>query len=141
MEYVFDKSDLLFEFIKINYKLRRILQNKFKYYDITFEQWYMLYFIYQNEGCNQKMLSKASNRDTGAITRSLNILADKGLIERKVSFQDKREFLIYLTDKSLNLYKDTSKLMLENSQEIKSIFTKDELEKLFYLLEKLDLNL
>ena len=87
------------------------------------------------------MLSKASNRDTGAITRSLNILADKGLIERKVSFQDKREFLIYLTDKSLNLYKDTSKLMLENSQEIKSIFTKDELEKLFYLLEKLDSNL
>ena len=141
MEYVYDKNDLLFEFIKINYKLRRILQNKFKYYNITFEQWYMLYFIYQNEGCNQKMLSKALNRDTGAITRSLNILADKGLIERKVSFQDKREFLIYLTDKSLNLYKDTSKLMLENSQEIKSIFTKDELEKLFYLLEKLDSNL
>ncbi len=59
MEYVFDKSDLLFEFIKINHKLRRILQNKFKYYDITFEQWYMLYFIYQNEGCNQKNAFKS----------------------------------------------------------------------------------
>ncbi|MEA4956495.1 Multidrug resistance operon repressor [bioreactor metagenome] len=141
MEYVFDESDLFYQFMKISHKLRKMIQNKLKCFDISFEQWHMLYFIYQNEGCNQKMLSKASKRDTGAITRSLNTLENKNLIERKSSFQDKREFLIYLTDKSLNLFKETSKLMLQNSQEIKNIFTKNELEMLFYLLDKLDSNL
>jgi MarR family transcriptional regulator, transcriptional regulator for hemolysin len=141
VDYFFDEKDLLFRFMKINHRMKRLVQNKFKYYDITFEQWYILYFICLNEGCNQKMLSDSTKKDTGAMTRSLNTLQDMGLIERKNSYQDKREFLIYLTDKSKDLYEETSKIMFQNSQEIKSIFTKNEFKQLNYLLDKLDSNL
>ncbi len=141
MSYVFDESDILFTFLKLRHKLARKVQNKLKNYGITFDQWYILYFVYQNEGCNQKRLAKASSKDTGAMTRSLNTLENKGLIERKSSYQDKREFLIYLTDESKDLYKKTSELMSQNAQELKSIFTDSELEHFMYLLDKLDSNL
>ena len=140
MDYIFDESDIFFRFIKINHILKKIIQNKFKYYGITFEQWYILYFLHQNEGCNQNMLSKSTKKDTGAMTRSLNTLQKMGLIERKISYKDKREFLIYLTHKSRELYEETSELVFQNSQEIKSIFTKAEFEQLNYLLDKLNLN-
>ena len=141
MDYIFDKTDILYTILKLDYKMKRRVQNKLKNYSITFEQWYILYSIYQNEGCNQKKLSETSSKDTGAMTRSLNTLENKGLIERKSSYQDKREFLIYLTDKSKALYKETSEVMSQNAQEIKSIFTKSELEQFMYLLDKLDSNL
>jgi Transcriptional regulators len=121
--------------------MKRKVQNKLKNYGITIEQWYILYFVYQNEGCNQKRLSEATDKDTGAMTRSLNVLENKGLIERKSSYQDKREFLIYLTDKSKELYGKTSEVMSQNAHELKSIFTTSELEQFMYLLDKLDSNL
>ncbi len=141
MGYIFDESDILYAIFKLNYKLKRKVHNKLKSHDITFEQWHILYILRQNEGCNQKKLAEATNKDTGAITRSLNILENKGLVERKNSYHDKREFLIYLTDKYNNLYKEISDLMFQNAQEIKSIFSKSELEQFKYLLNKLSSNL
>lgn len=141
MGYIFDRSDILYIVLILNYKMRRRVQNKLKDYDITFEQWYILYLVYQNEGSNQKKLSEFSSRDTGAMTRSLNILENKGLIERRSSYHDKREFLIYLTDKGSDLYRETSEVMSQNAQEIKFIFNGSELEQFIYLLDKLDSNL
>ncbi|WP_321422113.1 MarR family transcriptional regulator [uncultured Methanobacterium sp.] len=141
MDYIFDKNDILYAILKLGHEMKRKAQNKLKQYDITLEQWLLLYFVYQNEGCNQKKLSETSSRDTGAMTRSLNTLENKGLIERKSSYQDKREFLIYLTSEGKNLYKDTSEVMSQNAREIKSIFGESELEQFMYLLEKLDSNL
>lgn len=141
MNYFFDENDILYTIFKLRHQIKRKAQNKIKNYDITLEQWYVLYFLYQNEGCNQKKLAESTNKDTGALTRSLNILEDKGLVERKTSYHDKRQFLLYLTEKGKNLYKETSDLMLQNAQEIESIFTKNELEQFKYLLDKLSSNL
>jgi DNA-binding MarR family transcriptional regulator len=141
MNYFFDENDILYTIFKLRHQIKRKAQNKIKDYDITLEQWYVLYFLYQNEGCNQKKLAESTNKDTGALTRSLNILEDKGLVERKTSYHDKRQFLLYLTEKGKNLYKETSDLMLQNAQEIESIFTKNELKQFKYLLDKLSSNL
>lgn len=141
MDYIFDEKDILYVILKLGHKMKRKVQNKLKQYDITLEQWLLLYFAYQNEGCNQKKLSETSSRDTGAMTRSLNTLENKGLIERKSSYQDKREFLIYLTSEGKELYRETSRLMSQNAQELKSVFSESELEHFMYLLDKLDSNL
>src|SRR5512145_547646 len=105
MSYVFDKNDIFYSNLKLSHKMRRIVQNKLKNYDISLEQWYILHYIYQNEGCNQNKLSQSADKDSGAMTRSLNTLENKGFIERKKSYQDKREYLIYLTDKGKDVYK------------------------------------
>lgn len=141
MDYVFDKTDLLYSIFKLTYRVKRKIHNKLKDKDVTFEQWYVLYFIEGNEGCNQKRLAESTSKDRGAMTRTLNLLENKGLIERKDSYYDKREFLIYLTDEGKTLYKEISDLMYQNAQELKSIFTKKELEEFLYLSDKLAVNL
>ncbi len=141
MDYIFNDNDILYAVLKLNHRLKRKTVNKLKDHDVTLEQWYLLYFLYQKEGCNQKKLAEATSKDTGAMTRSLNLLESKGLVERKTSYHDKRQFLIYLTDKGKDLYRETSVLMLQNAQEIESIFTRSELEEFKYLLNKLGSNL
>lgn len=141
MSYVFDESDILYSIFKLTYDMKKRIHNKLKNHDITFEQWYILYFVNKNEGCNQKKLAESTSKDTGAMTRSLNLLENKGLIERKNSFYDKRESLIYLTGKGKELYLEISEIMSQNARELNAIFTKDELEQFKYLLSKLDSNL
>lgn len=141
MVYVFDENDLIGSFFKIRYLIKGKVQDKLNDYDVSLEQWIILSRIYQNEGSNQKKLAEVSNKDRAVITRILNKLEDKELVERKNSYRDKREFLIYLTGKGRDLYKETSVIMSQNAQEIDSYLNKSELKQLEYLLNKLRLNL
>lgn len=141
MVYVFDEKDVLWTSFKLRYLIKRKLQNELKNYNVSLDQWIILSIIYQSEGSNQKKLAELSRTDRAAITRILNILEYKELIYRKNSYHDKREFLIYLTDKGNDLYRETSEIMSQNAQEIESIFSKSELEQFISLLDKLRSNL
>lgn len=94
------------------------------------------YGVYKG-GCNQKTLAELLLKDGGTITRILNILENKEIIEREKSPYDKREFLIHLTDKGFDLYNELLKVMLQNKQEVNSIFSTDEQKQLIFLLDKL----
>lgn len=110
-------------------------------YDISLEQWAILTRAYMMEGSNQKNLAETSSKDRAAVTRILNILESKGLVERKHSPNDKREFLIYLTADGHNLYNKTSVIMTRSLREINSIFNQNELECMKNSLRKLLSNL
>ena len=141
MVYVFDENDLLWISFKLRYLIKGKLQDKLDDYNISLDQWIILSLIYQKEGSNQKKLAEVSHKDRAVITRILNKLENEGLIERKNSYHDKREFLIYLTSEGKELYRETSRLMSQNAQELKSVFSESELEHFMYLLDKLDSNL
>jgi DNA-binding MarR family transcriptional regulator len=141
MGYVFDENDILWASFKLRYLIKGKLQNKLKKHNISLSQWIILSTIYQSEGSNQKKLAELSRTDRAAITRILNILEYKELINRENSHHDKREFLIYLTDKGKDLYGETSEIMSQNAQEIKSIFSESELEQFKSLLDRLGSNL
>ncbi|WP_321422101.1 MarR family transcriptional regulator [uncultured Methanobacterium sp.] len=127
------------------YKARHVLkkrtQDKLKNYGISSEQWSVLNMVYAKGGCNQKTLAELLLKDGGTITRILNILESKDLIYREKSINDKREFLINLTDKGLDLYNELLEVMLQNKKDINSIFSTKEQEQLIFLLEKLFSNL
>ena len=141
MVYVFDENDIVWASFKLRHLIKRRFQNKLKKYNISLDQWIILSLIYQSEGSNQKKLAELSGRDRAAITRILNILEYKELIDRKNSYQDKREFLIYLTDKGIDIYKEAAVIMSQNAQEIKDYFNECELKKFKSLLDKLGSNL
>lgn len=141
MVYVFDENDMLWISFKLRHLIKKKVQNQIKKHNISLDQWIILSSIYQSEGNNQKKLAELSGRDRAAITRILNILEYKEFIDRKNSYHDKREFLIYLTDKGKYVYNETSEIMSQNAQEIKSIFSESELQQLEHLLNKLRLNL
>ncbi len=135
--HISDETSIIWLIPKVRHLLKKKIEDRLKDYDISWAQWAILSRIYRTEGCNQKKLAEMSIRNGAAISRSLNILENKELIKRENSKYDKREFLIFLTDKGYELHKKTELVIYKSIQEINSIFSGNELEQFTYLTNKL----
>ncbi|KZX14218.1 MarR family winged helix-turn-helix transcriptional regulator [Methanobrevibacter filiformis] len=136
-----DESSIIWLVPKLHLLMKKEMQSKLKEHDILWEQWFTLNRIYRSEGHNQKELAEISLRDNAAITRTLNVLEKKGIVRREKSSIDKREFLIYLTDKGRILHEETELIYLKHIKKINHILNERELRELKRLLNKLILNL
>jgi DNA-binding MarR family transcriptional regulator len=90
----------------INHAGRRIshlVSLHFQPYDITIEQWTVLARLAEKDGINQKELARRAEKDQTNITRILDLLQRKGLIERRPNPEDRRSFYIFITDKGRDL--------------------------------------
>lgn len=67
--------------------------------DITPEQWAVLNRLSENQGQSQRKLAAASFKDTANITRIIDKLETKGLVQRKGDPGDRRARKIYITSK------------------------------------------
>ncbi|MGB8956906.1 MAG: MarR family transcriptional regulator [Tumebacillaceae bacterium] len=79
-------------------KIVHLLFQRLKEYDITPEQWSVLYKIAQMEGINQKEIALRTAKDQPTITRILDALIKKGWIDKQMSQTDRRAYLVYVTD-------------------------------------------
>lgn len=140
MKYVIDET-IGWKIYKARCLTKNRLQQKLKAFEITSEQWSILSMVYLKEGCNQKELGEKLLKDRAALTRILDILERKELLKRETSNNDRREYLVYITEKGRELYSDVLPVVTNNSEEISSIFTGDEEKQLRYLLNKLIQNL
>ncbi|WP_409199584.1 MarR family winged helix-turn-helix transcriptional regulator [Methanobrevibacter sp. DSM 116169] len=136
-----NEEGLLWEIPKIKDLLKSNLEAVVKEYDITFVQWAILSRIYKNKGCNQKTLANMSYRDGATITRILNFLETREFVKREASSKDKREFLIYLTPKGEEVYKNVESVIFDYNNKLESLFDDDELKILNSSLKKLFLYL
>lgn len=66
--------------------------------DVTPEQWAILNRLSEHQGLTQNELGKVSFKDTANITRMLDKLEAKGLVERQSNPSDRRIWRIYITD-------------------------------------------
>jgi MarR family transcriptional regulator for hemolysin len=123
------------------YKARKLLDNKLqnllKDCGISYEQMSILKLIYMKEGCNQKELAEGSQKDRASVTRILDILEKNNLVRRENSSNDRREFLLYITDKGNGICKKAIKVVNQQVKEIDSIFSENEQEQFKNLLKKL----
>lgn len=85
--------------LKMKYELNRV----FKPHGITPEQWGLLNYLWQKDGIAQKELSDKSYKDQPSVTRILDKLESKGLIVRRLNPRDKRELLVFLSDRGREL--------------------------------------
>ncbi|WP_425058992.1 Transcriptional regulator SlyA [Sporomusa carbonis] len=84
-------------------KVSHLLSARFRAYDITPEQWFLLNRLAEQDGINQKELSERAGKNQTIITRMIDILERKGFITKQTDSQDRRAFLIYLTDKGRSI--------------------------------------
>lgn len=78
--------------------LLRFLALQLKEYEVTPEQWSVLKSLEINDGVTQKELSQKTDKDQATLTRILDILERKLLIERRPNKEDRRSFLIHITE-------------------------------------------
>ena len=65
---------------------------------ITVEQWVILKIVHESEALTQKELANKSFRDPASITRTMDLLEKKGLLQRDALPNNRRAYTIALND-------------------------------------------
>lgn len=79
----------------------RFLGQQFKLNNInlTREQWSVLVPLWKQQGCSQQAIADFTHRDKPSITRLIDQLEKEGYVERMSHPTDRRQNLIFLTNK------------------------------------------
>jgi MarR family transcriptional regulator, organic hydroperoxide resistance regulator len=126
--------------MKADAMLRKIFQDA-GYVDMTPEQWSVMARLYEIEGMNQCQLGEKTLKDRHNITRILNRLEKKSLIERRRCAGDNRSFRIYLTETGRRVERELSALALGQRRYRYKGMSAQDLEVLRELLQKLFRNI
>lgn len=109
--------------------------------DITIEQWILLKIIEENDGLNQKELALKSLRDPASITRTLDLLTKKGLIERLAVPNNRRQYSICLKKEGKAFVKKHMPIINQHrAKSVEGISPKD-LNSLREILNKIQNNM
>jgi Transcriptional regulators len=122
---------------RLNLALRARLQAVLADFDVTTEQWSTLCRLYRHDGCNQRQLSREASKEQAAMTRTLDILQAKGLIERRSSEEDRREYLVGITAKGRELYHRALPSVMAYGRNLRSLLGGEDMDELKALLDKL----
>ena len=89
---------------KVRNYLQKQLQNAG--IDLTVDQWVVIDHLIPSPGISQNDLASATAKDAPTITRILDILIKKGLVERKTGKLDRRKQILYPTEQAKILHKE-----------------------------------
>lgn len=114
---------------------------RFKAYDVTPEQWVVLRRLWEKDGMTQKELAERLMKDQPNITRILDKLEQKGLIQRMDNVGDRRAFMVLLADEGRSLVETLFPIAQGIREDACRGLTEKELELLNVLLNKVLKNL
>jgi DNA-binding MarR family transcriptional regulator len=100
---------------KTNARLKNNLNNAFKPFNVTVEQWAILNRLWEEDGISQKALAEKSRKDQATITRILDKLEKRGLIRRDTDREDRRAFLVNLTAEGWELRRPLQEIAARNA--------------------------
>ena len=92
-------ADLFSLTTEIRRKNALIMSLKLKKFDITHEQWFVLRTITNTDFSTQKVIADLTNKGKSTLTRILDQLEQKNLIERHVNDEDRRSIVLVETNK------------------------------------------
>jgi len=118
-------------------KLTGLLQQRLKAYDITPEQWSVLYHISRTDGMIQRDIAELAEKDHPTTTRILDHLLKKGLIEKQVNAEDRRAFLVTLTELGHQLLEQTTPIEHSITVDIQQCLSEDEFESFMNALRRI----
>lgn len=114
---------------------------RIKPYDITVEQWSVLNRLGERDGVTQRDLAERTTKDQPNTARILDKLEKKGLARRAGNPEDRRAFLIYLTDKGRDLREKIIPISTQLNKEASIGLDTEECSQLMDLLNRVFENL
>lgn len=81
--------------------------------DITVDQWLLVENLYKHKRITHNELARLTSKDITTVSRIIELLVKKELVERQGSTDDRRKVFIQLTPAGVNKYKDVRPLVLE----------------------------
>ena len=130
-----------YEICLIAIKIHQNLTIKFKEFDITPEQWVILKELSKEDKISQNELSFRVEKDKNNIKAIIDKLEKKGYLLRQENLNDKRAFLIRLTDKAYLLINKLKDIDTEFNNELSKNINEKDIELFKIFLTKLKENL
>ena len=93
-----------------DYYLNKFIDNET---EISYSQYYMFMLLYFEPGVNQSDIAKACFMNRSGVSRAFSDFEKKGLIERKINPNNKREYITTLTEKGIKTAKLLEKKDIE----------------------------
>lgn len=110
-------------------------------YDVTSEQWRILRCLWQKDGQRQQDLADVVNKDKTCITRIIDSMEKRDLVVRIPDRLDRRQNLIYLTNKGKKLQEELIKIFDNTSVDAQRDIDPEHLAVFRKILEKIYHNL
>lgn len=139
---MFDINEQLTYLVYVMHKrMRRRMSKALEKYDVTLEQFVVLYNLYGEDGMNQKSLSNKVDKDQATLARILDILETRGYVERRTTEKDRRVFLVFITDSGRNKVKETARRLEKVHNEIIHGIPEDKIDSFVGLIKQMNANL
>jgi DNA-binding MarR family transcriptional regulator len=124
---------------KIHTALKTLLNAKLieSGWNITPEQWATIHFLKQNPGLTQSVIAQKTCKDQTSVTRSLDRLEKKELIERKRDKSDRRIYKIFLTKHTEKMYEETKSYIEDYNIIVKESLEEEEGKLFLSILDKI----
>ena len=108
---------------------------------LTLDQYEVLWVLLRNDGLYQRKLGQILLKDRPNTTRLVNILCQKGLIERRADINNKRKHVIYITEQGKARVNDLKPLKENLGKKVLKNISEKDLEITLKTLEKIRFNL
>lgn len=122
---------------KAHQRLFSHLGEVLKPYGITAKQFALLAFLWKQDGLSQTELSERSEIDRTTLSGMVDRLEKAGLVQRDPSPEDRRAFLLRLTEQGAALESELSELAFQVRRDLFSRLAEGEYEQLCMLLDKM----
>ena len=109
--------------------------------NITGEQWRMLRCLWYQDGQRQQDLAEKAHKDKTSITRIVDSMEKRDLVVRIPDRLDRRQKLIYLTDKGKRLREESMQVAQKTSLEAQQGIEPEHLDVFRDVLAKIHNNL
>lgn len=124
---------------KIHYDFGFLVQKAFgeNGLDLSKEQWSVLKRLNVNDGQPQNDLAFITHRDKTSMTRLVNTMESKNLVERKSDENDRRVNRIFLTDLGKEVIQKVQPIMYDLIPAVQESLNEEEIETLIATLKKI----
>jgi DNA-binding MarR family transcriptional regulator len=140
----FYSIDMFAPRVSLGYLLRRVnklsvarVEAAFEGNDITFTQWVVLALVSHDIATTCTELSRNMDHDKGALTRVIDQLEERGLVERRRDTDDRRVSQLTVTEKGRAVVTDLACRVVGVWNEILDDFDSAEVEQLIGTLGRL----
>ena len=139
---MFDINEQLTYLVYVMQKrMRRRMAKALENYDVTLEQFVVLYNLVIEDGINQKKLSGRVDKDQATLARILDILESRGYVERRTTEKDRRAFLVFITDSGRKKVRETARRLGTVHQEIIDGIPGGKVNEFIDLIKQMNANL
>ena len=139
------EKNIIREIKKIQIMFERNLNRILEKYDLTSAQAPIITYLFETEKrgleVQQKDIEEYFYLKNPTVTGILDRLEKKSFIVRKVSKDDKRKRLIYLTTKAKKIHEDANECLTNFRNEALKDITKEEFEAVISMINKMSNNL